>query len=163
MNHVEKSTDVAVPVRTAYNQWTQFEEFPLFMEGVKEVRQLDDKHLFWRAEIAGKEVHWDAEITHQEPDKSIGWRSTSGAANEGLVTFRSLGPDQTRVTLRLQWEPEGLEQKAGSWMGIVSKRISGDLERFKKFIEERGRETGAWRGEIAGGQVKKPGTMQAGF
>lgn len=148
MSYMEKSVDIDVPVSTAYNQWTQFEEFPLFMEGVKEVVQLDDKNLRWRAEIAGKEVEWTATITHQEPDKRIAWRSTSGPENSGSVTFRSLGDSQTRVYLRLEYEPEGATEKAGSALGLVNARVEGDLRRFKTFIEERRRPTGAWRGEI---------------
>jgi uncharacterized membrane protein len=164
VSHIEKSIDVNVPVRTAYNQWTQFEEFPRFMEGVKQVRQLDDKRLHWRAEVGGKEVEWTAEITQQEPDRKIGWRSTSGNANAGSVTFEPLGPNQTRVTLRLEYEPEGAVEKTGSAIGVVTARVAGDLKRFKEFIETRGAETGAWRGEIRGGQVTKPdtGSQQAG-
>ncbi len=158
MPHIEDSIEVDVPVRTAYNQWTQFEEFPRFMAGVKAVRQLDDKRLAWRAEIAGKDVEWTAEITQQEPDKRIGWRSTSGAENAGSVTFEPLGPNKTKATLRLHYEPEGAVQTTGSALGLVKARVSGDLSRFKKFIEERGMATGAWRGEIHGNQVeKKPG------
>jgi uncharacterized membrane protein len=145
---VDKSIEVDVPVSTAYNQWTQFEEFPRFMEGVKQVRQLDDKRLEWRAEIAGREVVWNAEITSQEPDQRIGWRSTSGATNSGVVTFETLGPSRCRVRLNLQYEPEGAVETAASAVGVVTKRVTGDLERFKQYIEARGRETGAWRGEI---------------
>jgi len=158
MAHIEDSIVVDVPVRTVYNQWTQFEDFPRFMEGVKEVRQLDDKRLAWKAEIAGKDVDWTAEITQQEPDQRIGWRSTSGAENAGSVTFEPQGQAQTKVTLRLHYEPEGAVQTAGSALGLVKARVSGDLGRFKKFIETRGVATGAWRGEIHGSQVeKKPG------
>ena len=157
MAHIEESIEVDVPVSTAYNQWTQFEDFPRFMEGVKEVRQLDDKRLVWHAEIAGKDVEWTAEITQQEPDRRIGWRSTSGAANAGSVTFEPLGPSRTRATLRLEYEPEGASEKTGAALGLVKARVHGDLERFKDFIEERGRETGAWRGEIHRGEVKHPG------
>ena len=163
MAHIEDSIEVDVPIRTVYNQWTQFEEFPRFMEGVKAVRQLDDKRLSWKAEIAGKDVDWTAEITQQEPDKRIGWRSTSGAENAGSVTFDSLGPSKTKVTLRLHYEPEGVVQSTGNALGLVKARVSGDLSRFKKFIETRGMATGAWRGEIHGGQVEqKPGQSQAG-
>ena len=153
MSKLEKSIDVDVPVRTAYDQWTQFEEFARFMEGVKEVRQLDDKRLFWRAEIAGREVQWEAEITQQVPDERIGWRSTSGAPNAGSVSFYPLGANQVRITLRLEIEPEGAAAKTADALGLLSRRIEGDLERFRKFVEERGRATGGWRGEIASGQV----------
>ena len=157
MDSIEKSITVDVPVRTAYNQWTQFESFPSFMEGVEEVRQLTDKRLHWRAQIAGKTEEWDAEITEQTPDGRVSWRSTSGAHNAGTVSFQSMGANQTQVTLRLEYKPEGLIEKAGSALGLVDGRVSGDLERFKKFIEARGAETGAWRGEIHGGQVQSRG------
>ena len=153
MNTVEKSIVVDVPVSTAYNQWTQFEEFPQFMEGVEQVQQLDDKRLHWRANIAGKDVEWDAEIGEQTPDKHISWRSMTGAHNAGAVGFMPEGNDRTRVTLRLEYEPEGFFENVGSALGLVDSRIEGDLERFKAFIEGRGRETGAWRGEIHGSQA----------
>jgi uncharacterized membrane protein len=148
MSQVMKSIDVNVPVRTAYNQWTQFESFPHFMEGVQEVRQLDDKRLHWRANIAGKEEEWNAEITEQEPDQRVAWTSISGASNAGVVTFHRLGEGQTRVTLQLDYDPEGVVENVGDALGFVSRRVEGDLERFKEFIERRGQETGAWRGEI---------------
>ncbi len=148
MGSVEKAIDVNVPVRTAYNQWTQFEEFPRFMEGVQEVRQLDDTHLHWRAEVGGKEKEWDAVITEQLPDERVAWRSTSGAENAGVVTFHRLGPDQTRIMLQVEYDPEGLVENTGDAMGFVSRRVEGDLKRFKEFIENRGRETGAWRGTV---------------
>jgi uncharacterized membrane protein len=147
MAYIEKSVRVDKPVRVVYDQWTQFEEFPRFMEGVKEVRQLDERHLHWRAEIAGKEEEWDAEITHQEPDARISWRNTSGPYNAGLVTFQPDGGG-TRVTLRIDYEPQGLIEKIGDALGFVSRRVEGDLERFKRFIEQRDDSTGAWRGEI---------------
>jgi uncharacterized membrane protein len=153
VSKLEKSIDVDVPVRTAYDQWTQFEEFPRFMEGVKEVRQLDDKRLHWRAEVAGRELEWDAEITQQVPDERIGWRSTSGTQNAGSVSFYPLGANQVRITLRLDVEPEGAVEKTADALGLLSRRIEGDLERFRKFVEERGRATGGWRGEIASGRV----------
>ena len=145
---IDKSIEVEVPLSTAYNQWAQFEEFPRFMEGVKQVRQLDDKRLEWIAEIGGRSVTWLAEITSQEPDLRIGWRSIGGAANSGVVNFEALGPSRTRVRLNLQFAPEGAVESAGGALGVVSKRVAGDLERFKQYIEARGRETGAWRGEI---------------
>ena len=148
MATIEKSIDVDVPVRTAYNQWTQFEEFPRFMEGVQEVRQLDDRRLQWRASIGGKEKQWTAEIAEQIPDERVAWRSTSGARNAGVVTFHRLSDTKTRLMLQLEYDPEGAVENVGDAVGAVSRRVSGDLERFKEFIAARQRETGAWRGEI---------------
>jgi len=145
---IEKHTDVNVPVSMAYNQWTQFEEFPRFMEGVKSVKQLDDKRLHWVASVAGKDEEWDAEITEQTPDERIAWTNTSGARNRGVVTFHTVDDRTTRVMLQLDYEPEGVVENVGSALGFVERRVTGDLERFKEFIESRGRETGAWRGEI---------------
>ncbi len=153
MAFVEKSIPVNVPVRTVYNQWTQFEEFPKFMEGVKEVKQLDDKHLLWRAKVGGKEEEWQAEIVEQVPDQRIGWRSIVGAQNGGLVSFH---PEDSRtlVTLKLEYDPEGIVENVGDKMGFMSRRVEGDLKKFKEFIEARGAPTGAWRGEIHGQQVE---------
>lgn len=148
MSTVEKSIDVTVPIRTAYNQWTQFEEFPRFMEGVREVRQLDDRRLRWCAEVGGKEKEWDAEITEQIPDERIAWRNTTGARNAGVVTFHRLAAEKTRVMVQMDYEPEGFMESAGDFFGAMSGRVENDLERFKQFIETRGQETGAWRGEI---------------
>jgi uncharacterized membrane protein len=148
MGNIERSIDVDVPVRTAYNQWTQFESFPKFMDGVKEVQQLDDKRLHWRAIIAGKEEEWDAVITEQAPDMRVAWTSTSGAPNAGVVTFHRLEENKTRVMLQLDYEPQGVVEAVGDKLGIVERRVKGDLERFKEFIENRGSETGAWRGTI---------------
>jgi len=148
MATVERSIEVNVPLKAVYNQWTQFEEFPRFMEGVKEVRQQGDKNLHWRAEIAGRDEEWDAEITEQHPDHRIAWRSTTGATNAGVVTFHHIDDTTTRVMLQLDYEPQGAVEAIGSALGVVERRVKGDLERFKAFIEERGRETGAWRGEI---------------
>ena len=155
MDTVEKSIVVDVPVSTAYNQWTQFEEFPEFMEGVEEVRQEDDTRLFWRANIGGNYVEWEAEIIEQEPDERISWRSTTGAYNAGAVRFEPAGDGGTEVFLRLEYEPEGFFESVGSALGFVGSRVEGDLERFKEFIEERGGETGAWRGEVHGGAKAK--------
>ena len=158
MSTIEKSIEVNVPLSTAYNQWTQFEEFPKFMEGVKQVTQLDDKRLHWRAEIAGKELEWDAEITEQIPDKRIAWRSRTGAPNGGVVTFHHISPTTTKIMLQMEYDPQTFMEKAGDAVGIVSQRVAGDLQRFKEFIESRGQETGAWRGEIPqGGDVRKTG------
>jgi len=164
MTTIEKTIEVSVPVRTAYNQWTQFEQFPRFMEGVKEVQQLDDKHLRWRAEIAGKEVEWTSEITQQVPDQRIGWRSTSGAQNAGSVSFLALADNRTQLTLHMVIDPEGAAQSTGSALGLVGARIEGDLKRFKDFIEKRGQETGEWRGEIHGKDVirETPGRRASG-
>lgn len=148
MGRVEHSIDVKVPIRTAYNQWTQFEEFPRFMDKVEEVRQLDDKRLHWRAVLAGHTEEWEAAITEQEPDQRVAWTSTSGAKNAGVVTFHYIDPNTTRVMLQLDYEPEGAVETVGSALGIPQKQIEGDLDRFKKFIEARGQETGAWRGEV---------------
>jgi uncharacterized membrane protein len=145
---IEQSIDVEVPVRIAYNQWTQFEEFPRFMEGVESVHQHDDKRLHWTAEVGGQRREWLAEITEQNPDERIAWRNIDGATNAGVVTFHRLGEGRTRIMLQMEFEPEGLKEKAGDALGIVERRVKGDLERFKEFIESRGRETGAWRGEI---------------
>jgi uncharacterized membrane protein len=148
MSTVEKSIEVNVPVRSAYNQWTQFEEFPKFMEGVKSVRQLDDKRLHWETNIGGVEKDFDAMIDEQVPDKRIAWHSTIGPKQGGVVTFHRLGDNKTRIMLQMEYDPQGFVEKAGDAVGAVSMRIQGDLERFKKFIEQRGSETGAWRGEI---------------
>lgn len=148
MARVMKAIEVDVPVRTAYNQWTQFEEFPRFMEGVHEVRQVDDKRLHWRAKVGGKEAEWDAEIQEQVPDEKVIWRATSGSENAGIVTFDPLGAERTRVHLEMSYDPEGFVENVGDMLGFMSRRVEGDLERFKDFIESRGSETGAWRGEI---------------
>ena len=148
MARVEASIDVSQPVRTVYNQWTQFQEFPRFMEGVVQVVQLDDTHLHWVAEIAGAHREWSAEIFCQQPDQRVAWRNTTGVTNAGEVTFEPLGPDTTRVHLRLDFEPDGAVEKAGEVLGLVDNQAETDLARFKQFIESRGVETGAWRGEI---------------
>ena len=149
MEHVEKIVEVNRPLSTVYNQWTQFEEFPLFMQGVKEVRQLDDTHLHWRAEIWGKEKEWDAEITEQEPDKRISWKSVSGAGNAGTVRFEPLDEHRTRVRLVMAYNPEGVVENVGDALGVFTSRVEHTVEDFKRFIEARDSETGAWRGEIA--------------
>ena len=148
MANIEQSIDVEVPVRTVYNQWTQFEEFPRFMEGVTRVTQLDDRRLRWQASIGGTDKEWTAEITEQIPDERVAWRSTSGAANAGVVTFHRLADAKTRIMLQLEYDPEGVIENVADAVGVVSGRVRGDLERFKEFIEERQRETGSWRGEI---------------
>ena len=148
MSTIEKSIEVSVPVRTAYNQWTQFEEFPRFMEGVKEVTQLNDTRLHWKAAIAGKDKEWDAEITEQTPDKRIAWTSRGGAINGGAVTFSPRSDATSKVMLQMEYDPQGIVENVGDALGVVSMRVQGDLERFKDFIEQRGRETGGWRGQV---------------
>lgn len=150
---IEKSIEVNVPVHMAYNQWTQFEDFPRFMEGVEQVTQLDDKRLHWCANIGGVQKEWDAKITEQIPDERIAWHNTTGPYNAGVVTFHRVGDSKTRVMLQMDYNPEGFVENVGDALGAVSSRVSGDLTRFKEFIESRGTETGAWRGEIK--QTKK--------
>ena len=153
MATIEQSIEVEVPVRTAYNQWTQFEEFPRFMEGVIAVKQLDDTHLLWRANVGGKEKVWKARITEQTPDQRIAWRSEEGADNAGVVTFHRISDGKTKIMLQLEYDPEGVVENVGDAVGLVSARVKGDLERFKEFIEARGRgrETGGWRGTVPAG------------
>jgi uncharacterized membrane protein len=150
METIEKSVEINVPVHSAYNQWTQFEEFPRFMDGVESVKQLDDTRLHWVANIGGERKEWEARITEQIPDQRIAWRSESGAFTSGMVSFRPLNSDSTRVTVRLNYEPTDLTEKIGDMLGMVSRRVEGDLERFKDFIESRRHETGSWRGTIKG-------------
>ncbi|MGH8833421.1 MAG: SRPBCC family protein [Actinomycetes bacterium] len=145
---VDKSIEVNVPVRAAYNQWTQFEEFPKFMDGVEEVRQIDDKTLHWAAEIAGVRREWEATILEQVPDRRIAWIAVDGKTNAGAVEFEPLGPDRTLVRLHLAYEPEGFVEQAGDKLNIVDRQVESDLKRFKGFIENLGSETGAWRGSI---------------
>ena len=149
MASVVESIDVSVPLSTAYNQWTQFEDFPQFMEGVKSVKQLDATHLHWIAEIAGKEEEWDAEISEQHPDERVAWHSLSGTKHAGVVTFHHIDDDTTRVTLQMDVEPDGVVETVGTALGFLDRRVKGDLERFKEFIQGRGTETGAWRGDVS--------------
>jgi uncharacterized membrane protein len=148
MSTIEQSIDIDVPVRTAYDQWTQFEEFPTFMEGVESIVQLDDTHLHWVAEIAGVRREWDAEITEQHPDQRIAWTATDGARNAGVVTFHRISDECTRIMLQLDVEPQGLVERAGDALGIIRRRAEGDLGRFKNLIEGTGDASGAWRGEV---------------
>jgi uncharacterized membrane protein len=165
MERIEKSCEIDAPVRTVYNQWTQFEEFPRIMSGVEEVRQTDDTHLHWRARIGGKQEEWDAEIVEQVPDQLIAWRSISGAANSGKVEFQPVGTNRTRVSVIMEYDPQGVVEKVGDALGAVSRKVERTVEDFKEFIENRGRETGAWRGEVHGGQktgsseLESPGGM----
>jgi uncharacterized membrane protein len=152
MATVEESIEVNVPVSTAYNQWTQFEDFPRFMEGVESVRQMDDTHLHWVAEIGGERREWDAEITEQQPDARIAWKATGGHGNSGVVTFKPVEQNSTMITVRMEHVTEGLKEQLGSALGADSRRVKGDLERFQEFVESRGRETGAWRGEVEQGE-----------
>ena len=152
MATVQKSIDVHVPVSAAYDQWTQFEEFPRFMEGVVAVRQLDDSHVRWVAEIGGEREQWDAEIVEQEPDRLIAWRSTGGLANHGRVEFAPI-ENGTRVTLAMEYEPDGLKETIGALLGADESQVEEDLERFKDLVEGREVPTGSWRGEIHSGEV----------
>jgi uncharacterized membrane protein len=148
MPTIEQSVEVNVPVSTAYNQWTQFEEFPKFMDGVKEVRQLDDTHLHWVAEIGGHSEEWDAEITEQNPDERVAWKATGGKQNAGVVTFHRIDDQTSKIMLQLEWESEGIVEKLGSAIGQDDRKVKSDLERFKELIESRGTPSGAWRGEV---------------
>ncbi len=154
METVEKSIDVDLPIATVYKDWTQFEEFPKFMEGVKEVRQLSPTRLYWRAELLGKEKEWEAEIYENIPDRRISWRSTAGVPNTGAVSFQDLETHRTRINLSLGFEPQSTLEKIGDALGIVSSRIQGDLERFKRYAEERGTEVGSGRVTGEHGRVK---------
>lgn len=148
MSQIIESIDVDVPVRVAYDQWTQFEEFPRFMEAVEKVEQLDDTTLRWTAKIAGVAKTWTAKITEQSPDQRIAWTSIEGAKNAGVITFHRLDDRKTRATLQLDVEPEGPVESAGDALGFVQRQAKGDMERFKAFIEQQGVATGAWRGEV---------------
>lgn len=161
MSRFEHVVHVEVPVRDVYNQWTQFESFPSFMEGVEKVVQRDDRTLEWSATIAGMHRNWTAVITDQTPDVRVAWKSTSGADNAGAVLFESAG-DGTTVTLRIDIDPEGFIENVGDKIGAVDRRVKGDLERFKEFMETRRRATGAWRGEIHGEEVRDPAVSGAG-
>jgi uncharacterized membrane protein len=152
MPRVEEAIVVDRPVTTVYNQWTQFEEFPRFMEGVESVTQIDDTHLRWVAEIGGKRHEWEAEITKQEPDRKIAWRALDGHYTSGMVTFEPLGDNQARATVVMEHETEGLTEALGSALGVESRRVKSDLERFKQLVESRDVESGAWRGEVRSGE-----------
>jgi uncharacterized protein YndB with AHSA1/START domain len=157
---VEKSIVVDVPVDTVYNQWTQFEEFPHFMGGISEIRQLDDTRLHWVAEIAGVKREWDAQILEQVPNEKVAWAATEGATNAGAVYFSPAGAGQTNVRLELEYEPEGLVETVGDKIGVVERRVQADLEKFKSFIEDAGYASGAWRGTVPGA-VGTPGVEAA--
>jgi uncharacterized membrane protein len=146
---IEQSIEVDVPVNTAYNQWTQFEEFPEFMAGVETVRQIDDTHLHWKASIGGIEREWDAEITEQTPDQRIAWTATDGTGNAGVVTFHRLDENKSRVMLQMTIAGQDLLEKIGEKLGVIESQVEADMARFKEMIEERGTETGAWRGDVS--------------
>ena len=149
MATIEQSMDVEVPIETAYNQWTQFEEFPQFMEGVEEIRQLDERRLHWVVEFGGSRHEWDAEITEQSPEERVAWRNTDGKDNAGVVTFHQLGDSRSKVMVQMDYVPEGIKEKVGAALGFDERGVKGDLARFKELIEKHGAESGAWRGEVA--------------
>jgi len=155
MATVKESIEVGVPVSTAYNQWTQFEEFPKFMEGVESVKQLDDTHLKWIAEVGGKRREWKAEIVEQVPDRKIAWRSTDENGPNGIVEFEQLGEDRTLITVEMAYEAEGITEQLGSAVGVDNRQVKRQLERYKELIEARGVETGAWRGEVHAGEPQR--------
>jgi uncharacterized membrane protein len=157
MPSIQKDIVVDLPIRVVYDQWTQFESFPQFMEGVKEVVQLDEKTLRWHASVAGKDEEWEAEIVEQMPDRHVAWRSTVGTPNAGSVMFEPVGPDRTRVSLELMYETLDAAERFGDALGVLERRVEGDLKRFKSFIEKIQAPTGAWRGEIHGGKVERGG------
>jgi uncharacterized membrane protein len=148
MSTIEESIEVKAPLRTVYNQWTQFEEFPRFMDGVEEVRQVDDTHLHWVAEFGGSRHEWDAEITEQKPDERVAWQNTDGKDNAGVVTFHRIDDELTRIMVQMDFVPEGIKEKIGDALGAADRRVRADLGRFKQLVEERGAETGGWRGEV---------------
>jgi uncharacterized membrane protein len=145
---VVQTIEVDVPIEQAYNQWTQFEEFPQFMEGIEEIRQMDDRRVHWVAEFGGERHEWDAEIVEQKPEERVAWRNLDGKDNAGVVTFHKIDDDTTRIAVQMDWAPKGIREKIGAAIGADEQRVKGDLERFKHFIESRGSETGAWRGEV---------------
>ncbi|WP_109472748.1 SRPBCC family protein [Ornithinimicrobium cavernae] len=149
MSQVTESVDVNVPIRTAYDQWTQFESFPRFMEGVQSVTQVTDTRNHWVVEVGGATREFDTEITEQHPEERIAWTTVDGDVKQaGVVTFHKLDDASTRVTIQMDWDPQGLVEKAGAAVGVDDRRVKGDAQRFKEFIEARGTETGAWRGDV---------------
>ena len=148
MTSIEESIEINVPVSKAYNQWTQFETFPKFMEGVERVEQKTDTRLHWVAEVGGERREWDAEITEQHPDHRVAWKALDNEGPSGVVTFHKLDDARTRVMVQMEYQPGGLKESVGSMVGLDSRRVKGDLESFKEFIEAAGSETGAWRGEV---------------
>ncbi len=152
METVKESIDVTVPVSTAYNQWTQFEEFPKFMEGVESVTQIDDTHLRWVAEVGGERREWRAEIVEQVPEEKLAWRAIEVNGPNGIVTFEPLGEEKTLITVEMSYEPEGLKETLGAKIGLDSRQVREDLQRFAALVETLGGETGAWRGEVHSGE-----------
>ena len=142
-----------MPVRVAYDQWTQFESFPEFMEGIEEVRQIDDTHLHWRAKVGGHVAEWDAVITEQLPDERVAWKATDGKANAGVVTFHRLGDESSRVMVQIEHESEGVMEKVGSALGADKREVKNSLERFKELVERRRGASGAWRSKVKGGDA----------
>jgi uncharacterized membrane protein len=154
MTTFNETIEVDVPIHVAYDQWTQFESFPRFMEGVERVVQLDDTTIDWSAMIAGRAKHWRAKIVEQRPDELVAWRSTEGARNDGSVRFESLAPNRTRIALQIDVDPDGVVETAGTALGVVERQVAGDLVRFRDYIEAHGTPTGAWRGRVGDGQVR---------
>lgn len=148
MTTIEKSIDVDVPISVAYNQWTQFEDFPQFMSGVDSITQIDDEHLHWKVSVGGVDREFDAEITEQHADERVAWKSTGGPEHAGVVSFYRIADDKTRVTLQIDWEPEGFVEKAGALLQVDDIQVGHDLKKFKDLIEAQGSETGAWRGDV---------------
>lgn len=148
MSNVTESVDVLAPLSAVYNQWTQFETFPEFMGGVESITQTDDTHLHWTTSIGGVQREFDTEITEQHADERVAWKSTDGLTHAGVITFHRLSAEQTRVTAQIDWQPEGLVEKAGAAVGVDDHQVKGDLARFKQFIEARGTETGGWREDV---------------
>ena len=149
MASVQESVDVDVPIRVAYDQWTQFESFPEFMGGVERITQTDDTHTHWVTNIDGVKREFDAKITEQLPDERVAWKSLGGPKHAGVVTFHRLDDAKTRVMIQIDWEPQGVVEKAGAALGFDDRQVKADAKRFKEFIESRGTETGAWRGDIS--------------
>ncbi|MDW8009832.1 MAG: SRPBCC family protein [Chloroflexota bacterium] len=152
MATVEKAIEVEVPINVAYNQWTQFEEFPRFMDGVEQVTQLDDTRIRWVAKVGGRRKEWTAKIVEQVPDQIIAWQAEEGSGNAGIVRFQPLGPERTLVDVQMEYEPEDFMEAVGDRLGFMARRLEADLKRFKEFIEARRRETGGWRGSVHGGE-----------
>ena len=151
MTSVTESVDVEVPISVVYNQWTQFESFPEFMNGVERITQTDERHSHWVTKVGGAEREFDTEITEQHPEERVAWKSTDGTTHAGVITFHRLNDESTRVTAQIDWHPEGVVEKAGAVLGVDDHRVKADLKRFKKFIESRGQESGAWRGDVPAG------------
>lgn len=158
---VQETLELELPVATVYNQWTQFEQFPRFMDGVEQVRQLDDSRLHWVASVGGRRAEWDAKILEQHPDRQISWASEDGRTTRGTVSFEPLGDKRTLLTLSMSYQLEGIQERLGSAVGFDRRRVRGDLERFKQLIESQASESGGWRGEISGGAATSTGKAAA--